>query len=76
MSVWQGWSDRVGHGEGKAPVDYKGRNGSQGSRRMYSTKALALAAMRHEMEQKFAAHLLSVDRKIATALTESQEVAQ
>lgn len=69
MSVWQGWSDRIYHGKGKAPVGYKDRNGTQGGRRMYSTKALALAAMRHEMEQKFASHLLSVDRQIATALT-------
>ena len=69
MSVWQGWSDRIYHGNGKAPVGYKDRNGTQGGRRMYSTKALALAAMRHEMEQKFASHLLSVDRQIATALT-------
>ena len=68
MRVWQGWSDRVYHGKGKAPVGYKDRNGSQGSLRMYSTEARALAAMRHELEQKFAADLLSVDRQIATSL--------
>jgi hypothetical protein len=37
---------------------------------MYSTEALALAAMRHEIEQKAAADLLKIDRRIA-ALQES-----
>lgn len=66
--VWQGWSDRMAHGEGKAPEAGKYRSGSQGSRRMFSTKARALAAMRHEMEQKAAADLLAVDRQIAAAM--------
>ena len=67
--VWFGWSDRVAHGEGKAPDQgSRYRSGSQGSRRMFSTHAKALAAMRHEMEQKAAAELLKVDRQIAAAM--------
>lgn len=72
--VWQGWSDRVAHGEGAAPEAGKYRSGSQGSRRMFSTKALALAAMRYEMEQKAAADLMRVDRQIAAAMQACEAV--
>jgi hypothetical protein len=63
--VWLGWSDRVGHGTGAAPTDWKGRIGSQGSRAMYSSKLLALKAMRHEMERMLASQLYEVDKMIA-----------
>ena len=66
--VWLGWSDSVTHGEGKVPEAGKYRGGSQGSRRMFSTKARALAAMRHEMEAKAAAELMKVDRQIAAEM--------
>jgi hypothetical protein len=71
--VWFGWSGQVCHGEGKAPEQgSKYRSGSQGSRRMFSTHAKALAAMRHEMEKKFAAELLRVYRQIAaTAIADA-----
>lgn len=72
--VWLGWSDRVAHGEGKVPEAGKYRSGSQGSRRMFSTKALALSAMRYEMEQKAAADLMRVDRQIAAAMQASEAV--
>ena len=72
--VWKGWSDRVAHGEGAAPEEGKYRSVSQVSRRMFSTKALALAAMRHEMEQKAAADLMRVDRQIAAAVQASEAV--
>ena len=71
MRVWLGWSDRVAHGDGKAPEAGKYRSGSQGSRRMFSTQAKALAAMRHEIEQKAAADLMRVDRQIAAAIQAS-----
>ena len=75
MRVWVGWSGQVVHGQGTAPKDgQRHYNGSQGSRRMFSTQALALAAMRHEMEQKAAADLLKVDRQIAAAMLESEAV--
>ncbi len=66
--VWLGWSTTVSHGTGPAPL--KGErhfNGSQNSRAMYSSEALALRAMRHEMELKFAEQLRQVDESIAAA---------
>ena len=75
MRVWVGWSGQVVHGQGPAPKDgQRHYNGSQGSMHMFSTRALALAAMRHEMEQKAAADLLKVDRQIAAAMLESEAV--
>jgi hypothetical protein len=75
--VFTGWSSCVSHGKG--PLDKNVRknvSGIQGPRRMYSTKVLALAAMRHEIEQKAAADLLKIDRQIATAMdTGSTETA-
>ena len=69
ICVWLGWSNSVAHGTGPAPTGSdRFRSGSQGSRRMFSTQAMALAAMRHEMEQRAAAALLKVDREIAAAM--------
>ena len=68
--VFTGWSDAVTHGTGPAPEVGKHRSGTQQPRRYYSTQALALSAMRHEIEQKAAADLLRIDRQIA-ALQES-----
>jgi hypothetical protein len=65
--VWIGWSDRTAHGSGQAPINSRIRNGSQGSRKMFSTKAKALAAMRHEVEKNAASELLKIDRLIAAA---------
>ena len=62
--VFMGWSTATSHGTGPAPEAGKHRSGSQQPRRYYSTKALALAAMRHEIEQKVAADLLKIDRQI------------
>lgn len=70
QEVFTGWSGTVSHGTGPAPEVGKHRSGSQQPRRYYSTQALALAAMRHEIEQKAAADLLKIDRQIA-ALQES-----
>ena len=68
MNVFIGWSSCVSHGTGDAPEPGKHRTASQMARRYYSTEALALAAMRHEIELKVAADLLKIDRKIAAAL--------
>lgn len=65
MSVEQGWSTSVSHGHGKAPEEGQYRLGSQGCRRLYSTQALALAAMRYEIELKTAKDLMEIDRRIA-----------
>jgi hypothetical protein len=72
--VWQGWSSQFNHGEGTAPEAGKYHGGSQGSQRMFSTKALALAAMRHELEKKAADDLMKVDRKIAAEMQASEAV--
>ena len=66
--VFTSWSGRVSHGTGPAPTEENYRTGTQGARRLYSTQALALAAMRHEIELKAAADLLKIDRQIAAAL--------
>lgn len=71
MNVFIGWSSRVSHGIGAAPDAGKHKTGSQQPRRYYSTEALALAAMRHEIELKVAADLLKIDRQIAAALDKS-----
>ena len=63
--VFIGWSNTVYHGTGPAPEAGQYRRGSQWPQRYYSTQALALAAMRHEIEQKAAADLLKIDRQIA-----------
>jgi len=67
-TVYIAWSDAVSHGTGPAPKAGAYRSGSQGPRRYYSTEALALAAMRHEIELKTATELLKIDRQIAAAL--------
>jgi hypothetical protein len=72
-NVYLGWSCRVSHGTGPAPEAGKHRSGSQQPRRYYSTQSLALAAMRHEIEQKAAADLLKIDRQIAALQKSSTE---
>jgi hypothetical protein len=66
--VFIGWSCAVSHGTGPAPEAGAHRSGSQNPKHYYSTEALALAAMRHEIELKTAAELLKIDRQIAAAL--------
>ena len=63
--VWIGWSTCVSHGNTPAPKDGERHyNGSQNSRAMYSTKALALAALRYEVENLAANRLRDVDDQI------------
>ena len=64
-TVFRGWSSSGSHGTGPAPEVGRYRSASQDARRLYSTEALALAAMRHEIEQRVAADLLKIDRQIA-----------
>jgi len=64
--VWLGWSGVTNHGTGAAPkLSERYKSASQNSRHMHSTEALALAAMRHEIELLAAADLLAIDRRIA-----------
>lgn len=75
QEVFMGWSGTVSHGTGPAPKAGERRTGSQWPRRYYSTQALALAAMRHEIEQKAAADLLKIDRQIAALQANGAEPA-
>ena len=76
QAVWIGWSSSISHGKGMRSADGRRASGSQNPRAMFSTEALALAAMRHEIELKTAAELLKIDRQIAAALdTGSTEAA-
>lgn len=64
--VWLGWSGTISHGEGTAPDSGIYKNGGrQNPTAMFSTKALALRAMRHEIEMMSAEKLLKIDRQIA-----------
>ena len=67
--VFRGWSSSISHGKGPAPTPGAMRtfSASKDARRLYSTEAVALAAMRHEIEQRAAADLLKIDRQIAAA---------
>jgi hypothetical protein len=61
------WSESVVHGRGewkKHP-----RNGSQGGVALYSTKEIALRAMRYWIEQRFMRELAAIDTQIEQALT-------
>jgi len=75
QKVFTGWSSAVSHGTGAAPGAGSFKTGSQQPQRYYSTEALALAAMRHEIEQKAAADLLKIDRQIAALDTSVAETA-
>ena len=75
QNVFIGWSSTVTHGTGPAPEVGKHKSGSQQPRRYYSTQVRALAAMRHEIEQKAAVDLLKIDRQIAALQESSTEPA-
>jgi len=57
------WSESTRHGRASSPV-----NGYQGSISMYSTKLLALKALRHEIEVRSAEALRDIDKRIAAEL--------
>lgn len=69
-----GWSSSIHHGTGPAPQDSKRHyTASQNPRRMFSTKAKALAALRHEVEKNTAADLLAIDRQIIAATQDKKD---
>lgn len=73
-TVREAWSEINSHGDGHAAKpDIHYYSASQGCRSLYSTKALALAALRHELELKAAASLLAVDRQLAKAKGQESE---
>ena len=60
------WSGVTCHGSGDPPTNNEERHfsASQNSQKMFSTEALALAALRHELELKYASDLLEIDRRL------------
>jgi len=67
--VEEAWTTGGSHGSGPIPTVEQRRysTGSQHSRAMYSTKLLALRALRHSVECKAASDLMKIDRQIAEA---------
>ena len=65
------WSNSITHGSGPCPSagDYY-RSASQKPAAMFSTRLLALKALRHETEKRCAADLLKIDRQISEAEAE------
>ena len=61
------WSESHRHGSGPAPEP--GRSGYQRGRALYSSKLLALRAMRHKVELECAARLAQVDKMIEAEVT-------
>ena len=57
------WSKYSSNGDGHEHT----RHGAQGGTRQYSSEVLALKALRHALEQKFASELAAVDAQIAKA---------
>ena len=55
------WSKYSSNGDGHEHT----RHGAQGGTRQYSSEVLALKALRHALEQKFASELAAVDARIA-----------
>ena len=59
--VERAWSRSVAHGTGPYAV---GTIGSQGGVELYSTRTLALRALRYEMEEELATTLAGIDKQI------------
>lgn len=69
--VKEAWSGCVNHGEGKAPTpDSRYYSASQRPIWLYSTRLLALRALRHNKEIEAAEELRKIDRMIAEEMKE------
>jgi hypothetical protein len=62
MVVDRGWSESVAHGSGESRKT--SHSGSQGCQWLYSTKLLALKALRNAIEMKAAEQLAAIDLRI------------
>jgi hypothetical protein len=70
LEVDRWWSTTTSHGRGvKAESRYSGMRESQA---LFSTKVLALRAMRYEVEQMAARRLASIDARIEEAIEEEK----
>ena len=63
--AFKAWSESCSHGTGDFPIGNKYRSASQGGVSLYSTKLLALRAVRHEVEKIAAKRLAEIDAMIA-----------
>lgn len=64
-SVDEGWSGSSCHGSGKPPAENQRHwSASQGARSLYSSRLLALKALRHSLEREAATILARVDAMI------------
>lgn len=70
VNVYQAWSSSIHHGTG---VYSRTRSASQGSQALYSSKLLALRALRNRVEEQAAARLADIDAVIALELALAQE---
>lgn len=62
--VSKGWSGIHSHGDGEPPSSYHHQS-SQGGRPLYSTRLLALKAVRYARARDMAKELMQLDRMIA-----------
>lgn len=69
-SVRESWSESTRHGEGRRASTPPG-SASQKGIPLYSTKLLALKAVRYKMEQRFANQLWLIDQQIQKAKEEN-----
>ncbi|CUJ97984.1 Uncharacterised protein [Achromobacter sp. 2789STDY5608615] len=70
--VGAGWTSSVVHGRGELPAPGTYRSGSQGGRSLYSSRLLALRALRHQVETSAATWLADIDRKIEAEIDGQQ----
>lgn len=71
--VFPAWSTARAHGEGHRSDKTSRLIGSKGSTDLFSSRLLALRAMRYETERQAAERLLAIDRKIAAETIEIRE---
>lgn len=66
VRVWEAWSGSAVNGQGPAPDQSKARftSATQNSRSLYSTRLLALQALRSDYETEVANKLADIDEKI------------
>lgn len=70
VKVYEVWSSSVVHGYGAQP---DGRSASQNSIWCYSTRLLALMALRHQVELESAKKLAAIDKMIEAEMNGKQD---
>ena len=70
-SVMQQWSEFVSHGMGPYHEGDRFRSGARGSISLYSSRLLALQALRYEIERDAAKTLAKIDAQIEAEISSS-----